>query len=225
MGPETLLRNLHLRTEKKDATKATPKKRVRRTAEVSKDEILNAAENVLLDHGPQDLKIAEIARVSGIGHPTIIHHFGSIAGVQQALALRMNERVVKEMTEISREAIERRGIVPELVARAFDVYARPENAKLIAWLILTNQTEYLNALDAQILELKNDIQTRMRDTGRAHNASDEKLAGMMSIVTMTALGEGLGRGAVARPLAKALGQNQIRDWIGALVFQKANEGH
>jgi len=50
--------------------------------------ILEAAEAGMADGGPAGLRLETVAKAAGVSHPTILHHFGSRAGLIQALNLR-----------------------------------------------------------------------------------------------------------------------------------------
>lgn len=60
-------------------------KRKRRTAEVARREILDAAKKRLMDQGPDGLRLKVIAEDVGISHSSIIHHFGSRDGLLKEL--------------------------------------------------------------------------------------------------------------------------------------------
>jgi AcrR family transcriptional regulator len=60
-------------------------KRKRRTAELARREILDAAKKRLMDKGPEGLRLKVIAEDVGISHSSIIHHFGSRDGLLSEL--------------------------------------------------------------------------------------------------------------------------------------------
>ena len=64
-------------------------KRLRRSSEASRENILAAAEAILKAEGPQNLKLVEVAKAAGVVNATVIHHFGSIGELQKALMTRM----------------------------------------------------------------------------------------------------------------------------------------
>ena len=63
-------------------------KRIRRTPEEARRLILEAAEADMAASGPSGLRLQEVAKLAGVSHPTILHHFGSREGLVQALNLR-----------------------------------------------------------------------------------------------------------------------------------------
>ena len=68
-------------------------KRLRRTPEDARHLILEAAEASMAIAGPAGLRLQEVARVAGVSHPTILHHFGSREGLIRALNLRTIEQL------------------------------------------------------------------------------------------------------------------------------------
>jgi AcrR family transcriptional regulator len=67
--------------------KDTP--RIRRSPEESRANILAAAEQLLVEQGPQSLRLADVAKAAGVANATVLHHFGSINAVHTALMEQM----------------------------------------------------------------------------------------------------------------------------------------
>ena len=72
-------------------------KRRRRSPQTARDEILDAAENILLEQGPADLKFQEIATTAKIAKSTAHHHFGSLEEIHKALVNRVLERLTNDL--------------------------------------------------------------------------------------------------------------------------------
>lgn len=72
---------------------------MRRSRPRPRANILAAAEALLTEKGPQALKLADVAKAAGVVHATVLHHFGSIADVQAALAERMIRQLVEQILE------------------------------------------------------------------------------------------------------------------------------
>ena len=75
---------------------------MRRSPEAARENILQSAERLLLERGPQGLKLVEVAQGAGVSHATVLHHFGSIDGVQTALAEAMIRQLVARVLEAER---------------------------------------------------------------------------------------------------------------------------
>ena len=69
--------------------------RRRRTADVARQEILEAAERRLAQSGPQGLRLQDVAADVGISHPAVLHHFGS----REALVHAVIERAIVKLQE------------------------------------------------------------------------------------------------------------------------------
>ena len=74
--------------------------RIRRTPEESRANILSAAEDLLVEQGPQSLRLADVAKRAGVANATVLHHFGSIDAVQQALMERMIADLVENILSV-----------------------------------------------------------------------------------------------------------------------------
>jgi AcrR family transcriptional regulator len=69
----------------------TKEKRVRRKPEEARALILDAAEKSMAEGGPAGIRLQDVARIAGVSHPTILHHFGNRDGLVRALNLRTLE--------------------------------------------------------------------------------------------------------------------------------------
>lgn len=111
-------------------------KRVRRTPDEARDAILQAARDRLLRFGLEGLKVADVAADVGMTHATLIHHFGSSAGMRRALVERMAKELLTEfMGVIDSEppSPARRG---EMLVKLFRTLSNDRHAQLFAWLAL-----------------------------------------------------------------------------------------
>lgn len=204
------------------APSAKPK-RIRRRPQVAKAQILDACERLLLTRGPQDLKVAEIAAESGISHSTIIHHFGSTAQVEEALILRMMTSFLQELTQRLEDAEGRSYLIPEFVDIVFDVFAKPQNTRLIAWLIVSNRSAVLEQLEQPFLRFRQTTSDHLKKTDRGHNADPQNLSGLLSLLVSVAIGEGVGAGAIPSAIRNDVAKGQIRQWMSEFLFEKVNK--
>ncbi len=103
--------------------------RKRRTADESRSIILEVAAKRLREHGLDGLNITGVAEEAGISHATLIHHFGSVAGMRDALADKLILSLVRDIVE----AVSARVPPTELTHTLFDTLAKGGHAKLLAW--------------------------------------------------------------------------------------------
>ncbi|MEO0549741.1 MAG: TetR/AcrR family transcriptional regulator [Pseudomonadota bacterium] len=203
-----------------DQVATAKKKRLRRSPEQARTDILNAAEELLLEIGPHGLKLMDIAERAGIGHSLINHHFGSIANLHGELALEISRRLAAEIERLL-EAIDFSGDVAQpIIDVVFDVYARPENAKLVAWLLLAKHNDQRDALAQQSRTIGAKLKQKLEQSGRAHIATPSLISGIQTIATMTAIGEAIGREMLSKDVIEALPADQTRNWITELVLTK-----
>lgn len=116
--------------------------RRRRTADEARTLILDAAEMRLREVGPEGLKLQEIAQDIGVSHPAILHHFGSRQGLVQAVVSRALESLRTDLFALLGEPAEGPVDVhiPKLLTAAYEVLAQRGHARLLAWLVLGDQS-------------------------------------------------------------------------------------
>lgn len=139
---------------------SAPKTRVRRSPEAARENILAAAEALLVEKGPQAIKLADVAKAAGVVHANVIHHFGSIAGVETALM----ERMIRQLADKIIRGFEKEGAELGFGAQAlFDAFEAKGAARLAAWLELTGEGRRMTLVRAVVDEV---VQTRLaRDAG------------------------------------------------------------
>ncbi|MDJ0785986.1 MAG: helix-turn-helix domain-containing protein [Myxococcota bacterium] len=120
------------RSERKgpaEAPAAPPRRR--RSPEEARRQILDAAEKLLVEGGPEAIRLQDVARDVGIAHPTILHHFGSREGMVLALERRAMERLRDELMA------DREASSEDVLDRVFRVLGDQGYARLLAWSVLS----------------------------------------------------------------------------------------
>ena len=170
--------------------------RHRRSPEASRGNILAAAEAILLASGPQDLKLVEVAKGAGVANATVLHHFGSIDGVQTALMERMIRQLVDDVLAITTG--EGRGAVfaGEGMRALFDAFESKGAARLAAWLALTGQAARMTGVQEAVQEV---IEARI---SQVEGVSAEVMGDFILGCVTYALGVGL----FGAPLGELLGK-------------------
>jgi AcrR family transcriptional regulator len=108
--------------------------RVRRSSEAARENILAACEAILLEKGPQALKLADVAAGAGVANATVLHHFGSVDGVQTALMARMIRQLVERIAVDFGQHQDAVGRVGAGARALFDAFGTKGGARLAAWL-------------------------------------------------------------------------------------------
>src|SRR5687767_8513778 len=92
------------RRQERQARRADRKiERRRRSPEVARQELLDAAERVFSQSSPDEVGLKEVAREAGVSHALITHYFGTYAGLIEATLHRrliaLRETMVARLSE------------------------------------------------------------------------------------------------------------------------------
>jgi AcrR family transcriptional regulator len=172
----------------------SPKRRIRRTVAASRDNILAAAEALLVETGPQALKLADVAAAAGVANATVLHHFGSIDGVQAALMERMIEQLVARVLAIHDADARESGL-----QTLFDAFETRGAARLAAWLELTGESRRLTSVRAAVREV---AARRMTHEG----LTPAKAEDLILVSVVLAMGVGLFGRSLATMIGKPPGR-------------------
>ncbi len=184
--------------------------RIRRSPEASRENILIAAENLLVAQGPQSLRLVDVAKSAGVANATVLHHFGTIDGVQNALMEKMIAELVASILEMNVPADTREA--RRLALRnLFDAFERKGAARLAAWLELTDESRRLRSV-------REAVQTVIRQHSSQPDMSTEHMEDAILISVILAIGVGL----FGPTLGELLGKPEDRARNVALNLLEAN---
>ncbi len=203
-------------------------RRKRRTPEQARALILETAENRLAAHGPDGLKVADVARDAGIAHSTLLHHFGSTAELQKALVNQMTHRLLQDILEqLSSENL--KGAEPKgVLEKAFEVLADRGHARLMAWLMLTGQRAETgeDVADRLLHDVVEAIYAHSVAQGRPTSPETKRDARFaVYLAAIAAMGDGLS-GPVLAPiigLTNHEAQVDFRQWLSDLLSSQVLE--
>jgi AcrR family transcriptional regulator len=128
------------------AAAKSSEKRQRRLPADARDNILAAAEAILTGRGPMALKLSEVAAGAGVANATVLHHFGSIDGVQTALMERMVTNLAARVVAITEAAGGDHHAGMEGAQALFDAFEAQGAARLAAWLVMTGEAKRLSVI-------------------------------------------------------------------------------
>jgi len=151
-----------------------------------------AARALLIEQGPQAVTLKAVAARIGRTHANLLHHFGSAAGLQGALARSIADSVTANIAESVERARAGEADAREIVDRTFDVFDCEGAGALAAWMILTGNRD---ALDP-ILESVQALVAQLSAGHEEHQVAQSTLS-----LVLTALGDSL----LGDPIARALG--------------------
>lgn len=199
--------------------------RRRRSAEVARHEILDAAQRLLSNKGPEAIRLQDIARDVGISHPTILHHFGSRDGLIRALDVRAIHALTDDVAEMlqSQEA-PNSGV--ELVERVAQTMDQQGLARLIAWWAMREpepEPESLPEVDpaALVREVSELIHQRLEETQNSHADRHEAISFGVRLAVVAMFGEAL-IGDVMSPVSpeqRDAERHRFREWLAGLLLE------
>ena len=188
-GGETIV-NVTLRRQGIMVTKV--KKKVYRSGKKIKDKDLTLFTRQLATMMKAGVPLLQSFDIVGKGHANLLHHFGSAAGLQSALAADIVNRVTRDIADVVARARRGEADAREIVERTFDAFDAQGAGALASWMILTGNTDALRPITAAIHDLVDQL-------GAGH--ADTPLHEMTLSLVLTALGDSL----LGSPLAEALG--------------------
>jgi len=166
--------------------------RERLTSQESRAVAIEAARALLLRDGPQAVTLKAVAAMIGKSHANLLHHFGSAAGLQTALAAHIGARVTAGIGDAVSRARRGEAEAIEIVDRTFDAFDKEGGGALAAWMILSGNRDALNP----ILAATSDLVDQLRE---GYDADEVKQATLWLV--LAAIGDSL----LGAPLAEALG--------------------
>jgi AcrR family transcriptional regulator len=180
----------------KAVTRRTAPRR-RRSAADMREAILKAAEQRLLNGGPEAIRLQEIAADVGISHPLILHHFGSREGLVEALVIHGFERLQGQFLE-GWPSLKQPDIAG-VMERFYDVASRLGVARLLAWLTLSGKPIEADLLLPAAERMHAGRVRRAAAAGRRPPDKDETLFAA-SFLAILALGDALFGPAVRKAM-------------------------
>jgi AcrR family transcriptional regulator len=168
--------------------------RKRLSPEESRLAALEAARTLLIEAGPQAVTLKAVAAKIGRTHANLLHHFGSAAGLQRALAEMLGETITAKIgAAVLRQRASDDPDPREVVDMTFDAFDKEGAGALASWMILSGN---LDALDP-ILEATHRLVDELGEDGHSDTTIHEETLQLVLI----ALGDAL----LGGPMAKALG--------------------
>jgi len=131
--------------------------RERLSPEESRAGALEAARTLLIEQGPQAVTLKAVAAAVGKSHANLLHHFGSAAGLQAALAGMIGARVSAGIAEAVERARAGEADPIEIVDRTFDAFGREGAGALAAWMILSGNRDALDPILDSIHQLVDQL--------------------------------------------------------------------
>ena len=183
--------------------------RKRLTQEESRTVALEAARALLIELGPQAVTLKAVASRIGRTHANLLHHFGSAAGLQKALAEHLAVTICATIEDAVLASRAGEGSPREVVDLTFDAFDKEGGGALATWMLMNGNEDALDPLLEAIHELVDDLGEH--ESGKMHDITHA--------LCLMALGDALMGG----PLSQSLGlpRTSARDTAERLLIDGA----
>jgi AcrR family transcriptional regulator len=160
--------------------------------EESRSAALEAARALLVEAGPAAVTLKAVSARMGRTHANLLHHFGSAAELQMALAGHIAAQVCDSVADIILKNREGEPDLQAVVDMVFDAFDTAGAGSLATWMILSGNDSALDPVIDAIHELIDEI-------GEGHE--DKSMHEDTLMLVLMAMGDAL----LGAPMAKALG--------------------
>ena len=176
-----------------------PIKRSRLSPDESRLIAVEAARTLLIEAGPQAVTLKAVAGRIGRTHANLLHHFGSAAGLQKALAAYLGDTITATIGEAVDAA--RRGEVEprRIVDMTFDAFDRDGAGALASWMLASGNEDALDPVVDAIHRLVDKL---------AATAPFPDMGNVIRENTLMLVLLALGDSQMGGPMAAALGQSR-----------------
>jgi AcrR family transcriptional regulator len=166
-------------------------KRRRLDAADARESILAAAEALLVDGGPDALRLTEVATRAGVSHPNVLYHFGSVSELQAQLAQRVAVRLAGEMAQVFAQGMSGQMPLEQAIDAVFRVFDEGGFARLLAWLELSKNEPTFEALASKLELLRKVISSHPALQGEENARRRRRVVPVIELVIVSAIGYGL----------------------------------
>src|ERR1700712_4098982 len=120
--------------------------RKRLSPDESRSVALEAAREILIAEGPQAVTLKAVSARIGKTHANLLHHFGSAAGLQKALAALLAESVCDSIAATVVKARRGEANPQAIVDLTFDAFGEQGAGALAAWMLMTGDRDALDPI-------------------------------------------------------------------------------
>jgi AcrR family transcriptional regulator len=175
----------------------------------------------LRDHGPDALRLQEIAADVGVSHPTVLHHFGSREELVRAVVRRSILKLETDLIELFADPRSTTDVGATL-HHIDEVLRARGQARLVAWLALTTPTSERGAEESRLAEVTRALHAAC--VAQGVDVSFEEVGFTVVLGTAASFGAALlGPGLFAMSgLANDEGtMSRYREWLARLLQSPA----
>lgn len=194
--------------------------RRRRSPELARQELLDAAERVFAASQPDQVGLKEVAREAGVSHALITHYFGTYAGLLEA-ALERRLTAMRDLLLVRMREPDGLARPSELLEIVFRTLEDPVHLRLIRWLFASERPAASHAFGLQRRGIAMVAEQLARTLAPEPN---QTLLHELEITLLTAVAAAYGYAIAKHALAGALGldpssqlDDEVRHTLGAMV--------
>jgi AcrR family transcriptional regulator len=127
------------------AASSKPRPRKRRAPEEARGELLDAAERLLSERGPDAIGLRDVASAARVSHGLITHYFKTYDGLVEAVFARRAQRVSRTLlTQL--EAAKLAPSASDLLQSFLAIVREPIQLRLVAWATLSGRAQQADFL-------------------------------------------------------------------------------
>jgi AcrR family transcriptional regulator len=170
--------------------------RRRLSPEESRHAALEAARDILIAEGPQAVTLKAVSAAIGRTHANLLHHFGSVAELHEALARHICARVCAIIEAAMVDffsGLDLDSTAARIADLTFDAFEREGAGELAAWMMSSGRADSLDPLIETIADMTEQLQR--------HGAEAGSLRETTLHLTLMALGHSI----MGRQLCHSLG--------------------
>lgn len=183
--------------------------RKRLSQEESRTVAVEAARALLIELGPQAVTLKAVAARIGRTHANLLHHFGSAAGLQKALAAHLAVTICATIEDAVIATRAGEGTPRDVVDLTFDAFDKEGGGALATWMLMNGNEDALDPILEAIHDLVDDL----------HVAGSGSMREVTHALCLMALGDALMGSALT--LSLELPRTSARDTAEALLVDAA----
>jgi AcrR family transcriptional regulator len=178
--------------------------RTRRDPEEARGLILEAAERLFGERGPDAVGLKDVARAAGVSHALVSHYFGTYTALVDAVLERRAEAIrARVMALLAEPSVEMRPAV--LLDRLWDAMASPAAVRLTAWALLSGRADSAEFFPRRVQGMRliaDALEARGAGGARGAPRSRDDIEFLVALSFVITLGYALGRTAARASLGK-----------------------
>ena len=148
---------------KKTPIKSKNRSRIRRSAPDMREQALATARRLIIERPDEVITMRAVADATGVTHPNLSHHFGSLAGLHAALAEELIRELLTGLRALELD-LHSNDDFDALVDRVFELFDKNGLGRILGWLVRSGETARLTPINDLLTQFIADLAR-----GRAKN--------------------------------------------------------